>query len=661
MVLLRTLAAAALAAPLLTWAAPARVIVAFKPDAAVLQGPVRALSAETAARQAERLQRRADALAATAGVPLRAGRRVAEAWQVVQAEGLDSAALAARLARHPDVAWAVPDQRRRALRVPNDPLFPAVSDGSRPQGPDAGQWYLRAPDGTVRSAANVAAAWDRNAGEGVVVAILDTGVSPEHPDLQGRLLPGIDTIDDLLTANDGDGADTDPSDPGDWITAAEDRSGPFAGCGEGPSTWHGTQVATIAGARADDDVGMAGTAHGARILPVRVLGKCGGYDSDIVAGMLWAAGLERVAGVANAHPARVLNLSLGGPHDPASTDECTAYERAAARIAQEAGGLVVAAAGNGVGGAVGVPARCAGFLAVGGLRHAGSKVGFSDLGPQIALSAPGGNCVFDSDTQPCTYPILAGSNAGAQGPRGSTWTDSIDYGVGTSFASPIVAGAVAMVLSQRPALTPAELRQVLQATARPFPQDGATNLPLSSDPVPACRPPDGSEQLQCYCQTGLCGAGMLDAAAAVAASEGAFARIALRTASPVAGDTVTLDGSGSLPAVGRTVAGYAWRLIDGGGIVGGFSSASNVAQVSLLPSGAGTVTLGLTITDDQGATAQAQTTVVVAAAGGGGGGGGGSSGGGGGGAMGAGWLLALAAATALLARTGRGPRVRDSG
>ncbi|MCB1994446.1 MAG: hypothetical protein KDG57_00935, partial [Rhodoferax sp.] len=164
---------AAAAAP-----APARVIVAFKPDAAALRGTAQILAAESLTRQTERLQRRADALAAAAGRPLRTGRRVADRWQVVQADGVDSAALAARLATHPDVAWAVPDERRRALAVPNDPLYPAVSDGSRPLGPNAGQWYLRAPDATFRSAANVEAAWDRSTGNGVVIAVIDTGVRP---------------------------------------------------------------------------------------------------------------------------------------------------------------------------------------------------------------------------------------------------------------------------------------------------------------------------------------------------------------------------------------------------------------------------------------------------------------------------------------------------
>lgn len=653
--LISRLAAWTLAAPLLALAAPeARVIVAFKPEAAVLRGEARPLSAargaETAASRSLRLQRRADALSFQAGSPLAAGRALTERWQVMRASGIDSAALAARLATHPDVAWAVPDQRRRALMAPNDPLFPA-SD-TRPRGPAVGQWYLRAPDSTLRSAANVEAAWARRpeAGAGIVIAVIDTGVRPDHPDLQGRLLPGIDTIGDVVTANDGDGPDGDASDPGDWITSAEDRSGPLAGCGVSSSSWHGTQVSTIAGALTNDGAGMAGTAWGARILPVRVLGKCGGYDSDIIAGMLWAAGLEPVADLTNANPARVLNLSLGGG---GSCSE--AYREAVARI-NAAGAVVVAAAGNGAGRSVGVPANCPGVIGVGGLRHAGSKVGFSDLGPEVTISAPGGNCVFDPDPNVCTYPIVGGTDTGAQRPESSTWTDSIDYGVGTSFASPIVAGVTALMLSGRPALTAAEVKSALQVSARPFPQDGATNLPLSAEPVPLCRAPDGSEQVQCYCQVGLCGAGMLDAAAAVSASDGAFPRIAVLTASPTAGSTVQLDASASLAALGRSVRSYAWTITAGGGIVSGFSAGADTAAASLTPTGAGSFTVQVQVTDDQGGTSFGTTTVTVAASASGGGGGGGSagSGGSGGGAMGAGWLALLAlAAWALRTRSGR--------
>jgi serine protease len=633
--------AALLAAPLLALAAPqARVIVAFKPDAAVLQGEARALDAESAARRSARLQRRADALAERAGRPLMAGRAVTARWQVLLADGVDSQALADRLAGHPDVAWAVPDQRRRALRVPDDPLY--AGGVARPSGPTAGQWYLQPPDDVIRSAADLQTAWDLRpaAGAGIVIAVIDTGVRPEHPDLAGRLLPGIDTIAELATANDGDGPDGDASDPGDWVTDAESRSGPLAGCTAGPSSWHGTQVATIAGALTDDANGMAGAAYGARILPVRVLGKCGGYDSDIVAGMLWAAGLEPVAGIANANPARVLNMSLGGG------GACSApYVEAVQRI-NATGAVVVAAAGNTAGRAVGSPANCPGVIAVAGLRHVGAKVGFSDIGPEISISAPGGNCVFDDPAEPCRYPIVAGLNRGTQGPAGSTWSDSFDYSVGTSFAAPIVSGAAAVVLAGRPALTPDELRSVLQARARPFPQDGATNEPISSDPVPVCVAPGAVDQFQCYCSTALCGAGMLDAAGAVRASEGAFARVAVQTAVPTAGSPVALSAADSLPGLGRTLQFYAWSLVDGGGIVTGFASATDAAQASLTPTAAGRFTVQLRITDDLGNTAVQQTAVTVAA---------GPpppppppTGGSGGGAVGLGWLALLALATAAL-------------
>jgi serine protease len=602
---LRTFVAAALAAPLMLLAAPqARVIVAFKPEAAVLRGDARALSSEPASQRSQRLQRRADALVAQAGRPLTTGRAVAERWQVVRAEGLDSAALATRLAAHPDVAWAVPDRRRRALALPNDPLYPAVTRG-RPQGPDAGQWYLRAPDATVRSSANVEAAWDRATGSGVVIAVIDTGVRPDHPDLLGRLLPGIDTIDELATANDGDGPDGDASDPGDWVTSAEARSGALAGCAAGNSSWHGTQVATIAGASTNDNQGMAGTAHGARILPVRVLGKCGGYDSDIIAGMLWAAGLEPVAGIVNAHPARVLNMSLGG------SGICEASYLEAVQRINAAGAVVVAAAGNDAGKSVGTPANCPGVIGVGGLRHAGTKVGFSDLGPEIALSAPGGNCVFDNDLQPCTYPILAGSNNGTQQPAQSVWTDSTDYGVGTSFASPIAAGAAALVLSARADMTPDDVRKTLTCTTRTFPSSGADNLPLDTAPVEQCRPADDQEQYQCYCTTALCGAGMLDVAGAVRGAQEGFACIAASTEEAVAGRRLVLDGLGGLPAQGRRFVSYQWSIIDDGGLVDGFDGSAVGSTATLVPQTAGRIVIALAATDDQGTTKVVQREIQV--------------------------------------------------
>jgi serine protease len=621
----------------------ARVIVAFRAEAAALvEAPVlRGEGADVAARQAAR---RAAWLAARTGTALAAGRLVGPHGQVVRARGLSSEALAARLAAHPDIAWAVPDRVRRAAYLPNDPLFAAGPASGR--GPDSGQWYLRTPDATIRSAVDAQGAWDLVRGNpSVVVAVLDSGIRAEHPDLAGVVLPGQDLISDVPVANDGGGRDGDATDPGDWITAAEAASGPLRGCTVDDSSWHGTMVAGIAGARADDATGIAGTAFGISILPVRVLGKCGGYDSDIVAGMYWAAGIDQPGLPGSRTPARVLNMSLGGggPCDGA-------YPEAVAAITA-AGSVIVASAGNSAGGAVSSPANCAGVVAVLALRHAGTKVGFSDLGPEITIAAPGGNCINIGPGEPCLYPIVAPRNSGLQGPvaGGSIWTDSFAPSVGTSFAAPIVAGTVALMLSARPEMLPWEVIDTLRRTARPFPTSGADNGPDDPTPVQQCRAPDGSDQLQCYCTTALCGAGMLDARAAVGAAQAAtLVRIAATPAAPQAGQAVTVS-SVSLSPAARSVIGWSWSIVDGGGATSGFTSAINGPSATFATGAAGTVTVQLAVTDDLGAVSTGAASVAIA-----------SppppppppspppSGGSGGGATSPAWLLGLALAVALL-------------
>jgi serine protease len=516
MVLSRTLAGLAIGGLLAAGAAAqqARVIVGFKPGAATLREQAMSVAAsrETVAALA---QRRAERLAAHARVGLTAGRVITATEQVVRARGIDGATLAARLAAHPDVAYAEPDRRYRALYRPNDPLFAAGPASGR--GPDVGQWYLRSPDALFRSAINAEAAWDLvRASPAVIVAVLDTGVLADHSDLAGAVLPGFDMVSDVDTANDGDARDANAGDPGDWVTPEEDAdtAGPFGDCGADDSSWHGTQVAGIIAANAGNGQGIAGVAFGARILPVRVLGKCGGSTSDIAAGMYWAAGIDQPGQPASRTPARVLNLSLG------SSGPCPTSYRLAAEAITARGVVLVGAAGNSAGHATGSPANCPGFIAVAGLRHAGSKVGFSDLGGEITISAPGGNCINIGPGEPCLYPIATTTNSGTRGPvaGGSTWSDSFNRSVGTSFAAPLVAGTVALMLSARPELTPAEVRSALRRGARPFPTTGADN---GTDPTPVtpCVTPSFVDQLQCYCTTALCGAGMLDAAAAVRAAQ----------------------------------------------------------------------------------------------------------------------------------------------
>jgi serine protease len=589
--------------------AQARVIVTWRADAPLARAhPLRSGASSEEVRRMH--QSRADRLAARSGVALQAGRVVAQRAHVLTASGLSSEALARRLAADPDVEEVVVDRRRRALWVPNDPLF-LTGQGTR--GPEAGQWHLRAPTDTLRSAANVQTAWDRTTGSAeVVVAVLDTGVWSSHEDLRGQLVSGYDFITRSEYANDGDGRDADPEDPGDWVTSQENAAGTFKDCGVSGSSWHGTRVASIVGAAANNGLGMAGVAPGARVMAVRVLGKCGGFDSDIAAGMRWAAGVELPGYPAPARPARVINLSLGGDGSCSGS----AYPRAIEEVTAK-GAVVVVAAGNSAGRAPGAPANCPGVVSVGGLRHAGTKVGFSDLGPELSIAAPAGNCVNITAGSACLYPIQTAGNSGSRGPEagGSRYSDSYAYSVGTSFAAPIVSGVAALMLSVRPQMTPAQVKALLQSTARPFPTSGADNGPDDSTPVQACRAPDGTDQLQCYCTTALCGAGMVDASAAVAAAAATpVARIQVSTATPTASSPVQLTADASSAPSGRALSSYAWELVDGGGIVNGFSTATNATTTSLLPSAAGTFTVRLTVTDSLGAQATTQLSVSVVAA-----------------------------------------------
>ena len=490
----------------------ARVIVKFKAAAALVRKHALAKSA-TAAETLAATTARAEALGQRLGIALRAGRALDERAQVVRGAGMSTTELSDRLAAEDDVEYAVPDARRTHLTVPNDPFYlqgpPVVGSTG---GPVSGQWYLRPPAGDVASSINAPGAWDVSIGDpSIVVAVLDTGVRADHPDLAGRLLAGYDTIHDVGAANDGDARDNDAADPGDWITSAEstDTAGPFSQCDIGNSSWHGTMTTSLIGAASNDGVGMAGVAWHVRMLPVRVLGKCGGYDSDIIAGMRWAAGIAVPGLPTNFNPARVLNLSLG------SAGGCQqSYMDAISAITTKANpAVIVAAAGNSSGHEVGSPANCPGVIAVAALRHVGTKVGFSDLGPQIAISAPGGNCVNTGSSLPCLYPILAASNAGTTTPGAATYTGSFRPSVGTSFSAPLVAGVAALMLSANPGLTPAQVKVALQATARPFPT-AATSSAIDAS-IPVCTVPNGFDQLQCVCTTLTCGAGMLDAAAAV--------------------------------------------------------------------------------------------------------------------------------------------------
>ncbi|HEU5297586.1 MAG TPA: S8 family peptidase [Burkholderiaceae bacterium] len=600
----------------------ARVIVKFKADSSLVResalsarGPDQA-PVQHAARLSQRL-----------GLALRDGRTVAPRTQVVHADNVSSADLVAQLQADPDVEYAEVDARVRIAAAPNDPRYPG---GQTQITPVVGQWYLRAPDATAVSAINAEAAWDVTTGSpSVVVAVIDTGVRLDHPDLAGKLLPGYDFVSAdspgvFATANDGDGPDADPSDPGDWVTQAE-ANGVFAadGCMPGNSTWHGTQTAALIGASTNNGVGMASVGRDVRILPVRALGKCGGFQSDIVAAMLWAAGVSNNP-VVNPNPAKVLNLSLG------STGACgTTYQNAINQIVA-AGVSVVVAAGNDEGLAVGKPANCVGAIGVGGLRHIGTKVGFSDVGPELTVSAPGGNCV--NDVGPCLFPILTATNDGATGPGNNIFSDGFNISVGTSFSAPLVAGTLGLMLSANPTLSPAQVRVGVMQTSRAFPTTGA-----DADVV-ACRAPDSNVQDECYCTTSTCGAGMLNAAGAAAAAASLSAWITSPTTQLNVGSSMQLDSSTSWAVAPHTITNRAWSIAGGDGRVA-LSVTADQRMATVSGSNAGTVVVHLVITDDAGNRASTDNTIAVV---------GGSSDGGG--TTSWPWLLALGVAAGTLRR-----------
>jgi serine protease len=402
-------------------------------------------------------------------------------------------AMLARLRASPEVAWAEPNDRESLLQntTPSDPFFP---------GP-GGQWWLQPAGGTdanaiesrLRGVPGLQRAWTLTTGSAAVpVAVLDTGITA-HPELQGAWLPGIDVVSDAAMANDGGGRDTDPTDPGDWVSESERAQDVFASCETHDSSWHGTIVSGILAARTDNNEGVAAVGWDARIVPVRVAGKCGAEVADIIDGMRWAAGLLVSNGRGwlprNANPVRVINLSFGG------NKPCTRAYQTVIDELRSHGVMVVAAAGNGRG-AVTRPANCRGVVAVAALNRDGFKAHYSSFGPEVTLATVGG----DDASGPWGALLTDGGlltlyNGGVTAAGDSIYARSF----GTSFATPIVAGTAALMLSVNPGLTIDQLITGLTVTARPH---------VQSPWLASC---SADHSASCLCTIATCGAGMLDA------------------------------------------------------------------------------------------------------------------------------------------------------
>ncbi len=566
-------------------------------------------------------RQRVAALTLRSGARLMAHRPITaliHAVQVEAAAGEPAAATLARLRADPEVEYAVPDERRYIHAAPNDPLY-------------GEQWYLQTAAATP-SAVDALNAWGVTTGSTtLVIADIDTGVRPDHPDLAGRLLPGYCFISDPVVANGGACPGAGAADPGDWITSSDITNSPSE-CGKAtaePSSWHGTRVAGILGAVTNNGVGVAGLTWGSPILPVRALGKCGGLDSDIIAAMLWAGGIAVSGAPGNPNPARIINMSLGG------TGSCPAsYIEAIAQLSV-AGVLVVVSAGN-EGGPVDAPANCPGVAAVAGLRQAGTKVGYSSLGTEIALGAPAGNCgnAFTGGQTACIYPMTSTTNLGATTPDANDYTGlyycdptttppipgcSVSagqyrtYDTGTSFSAPVVSGIAALMSTVNSSLNSCQLISRLKEGALPYPQ---TSLDATGAQPPMCHVPAGASDVQnseCICTRDdrTCGAGMANAPGALTAALRPIAAVAV-PASVTAGQSVTLDGRGSGAANGHTVSSYQWSAVSGGlqlVITGGATSRASVTAPAC---GVGTV--ALTVTDDAGHSDTADVVITPASA-----------------------------------------------
>ena len=355
------------------------------------------------------------------------------------------------------VAHVEPDFVMHAMTAPNDPNY-------------GQQWSLAASAAGI----GVEGAWQHATGRGVNVAVIDSGINANHPDLASKLHAGYDFMSDPRMSRDGDGRDANPQDEGDWMRAGD--------CGannprqDQPSSWHGSHVSGIIGAATGNGEGMAGVARDAQIVPVRALGWCGGMSSDIADAITWATG-GTVPGVpANPNPATVVNMSLGG-----SAPSCPRVYQNAIDAATQRGAVIVVAAGNESQDVSRVtPANCRNVIVVGATGPKAGQSYFSNFGNGVTVSAPGGDA-------------RAGGVIQSTVDRGQTKPAGPTYGgmQGTSQAAPHVAGVVAMLKQLKPNMNVAEASRYLTAHA----------TPLSS-----CR--------------GGCGAGIIDAAASVAAAAG---------------------------------------------------------------------------------------------------------------------------------------------
>jgi serine protease len=440
----------------------------------------------------------------------------------------EAARLLQGLQAHPAVQWVAPNVMERPQQVaPNDPVY------------NSSQWWLSAVPGTgSRGVPSIAQAWARATGSAVNVAVVDTGLLRTHPDLTGTR---FDTGYDLVTnddgrAGDGDGPDADFSDPGDGHNDSACPNRPAEA-----SSWHGTSVASQIGALTQNGLGVAGINWQVRIISVRVARTCGALTANVVDGLRWAGGLSVPDVPPNPHPARIINLSFGS-----ANTNCQPFQETLDEL-RSRGVLLIAAAGDDDG-AVNRPARCLGALGVGALNRDGFKARYTSLGAEVGISTVGGDLPDQSASQDPVGAALSDTGIVMAGNDGTLAPGAHGYVIksGTSFSAPVVAGVASLMLSVNPSLTLDQLVYGMQVTARTHVTTSGANS------LQACAA--GISQGRCYCTRETCGAGILDAPAALTYASNpsaygeapAFGVAATPTPAPTTPATGSSSGGGGL-------------------------------------------------------------------------------------------------------------------